>query len=636
MDQKQSVIERLQQANNILVTVSNNPSVDQLAACIGLTLALNKMGKHATAVFSGQVPSTIEFLQPERTIEKNTDSLRDFIIALDKAKADKLRYKVEDKMVKIFITPYRTSISDKDLEFSQGDFNVDVVLAIGVHAQNDLDQAITAHGRILHDATVMTVNVNPGGELGSVNWLDAGASSLSELGVVLVNTLDNKLMDGQISTAFLTGIVAETERFSNSKTSPQTMSISAELMSAGANQQLVATKLEEPVVVPEPPKPEAPAAPEAKKEQTPPPTPPKPDDGTIEIEHDAAPAQPLSLPPVEPAPEDSQAPQIHIDEQGRLHPLESQQTPELPEPPKPAEAEPELPKITPLPSVRHEENSKLLTDKEPPLLGNSPLTANIVGDDEDEPSTDPLSLPSVGLLNREPLPSQQSGQEKAPSKKGLTIVPPSEQPAPVLPPTPAMPMPGSQVAPTMPSLASPGATPANPQPFTPDAGPAKTLSQIEQDVHSPHIEDTTSPFSIPDQPLPQPAVPNLAPMAPAAQPAAPVTPTPAPAAASDNGLDAARNAVEAAINSNANAAPEPIQALNAQPLSFGSIHDQPAGDAATQPTPVAPAATPSFAPTAPQPVSFEPTAPTTPGQPGGSATPPPVPPPMMPPTFPAS
>ena len=41
----------------------------------------------------------------EKTIEKNTDSLRDFIIALDKSKADKLRYKVEDKFVKIFITP---------------------------------------------------------------------------------------------------------------------------------------------------------------------------------------------------------------------------------------------------------------------------------------------------------------------------------------------------------------------------------------------------------------------------------------------------------------------------------------------------------------------------------------------------
>ena len=35
-------------------------------------------------VRSGSVPSTLEFLQPEDTLEQNTDSLRDFIISLDK------------------------------------------------------------------------------------------------------------------------------------------------------------------------------------------------------------------------------------------------------------------------------------------------------------------------------------------------------------------------------------------------------------------------------------------------------------------------------------------------------------------------------------------------------------------------
>ncbi|HSX27181.1 MAG TPA: hypothetical protein VLG25_00165, partial [Patescibacteria group bacterium] len=148
---KISLVDRINASANVLVTVSTNPSVDQLTAAIGLTLILNKLEKHATVVFSGNIPAAIEFLQPEKTIEKNTDSLRDFIIALDKSKADKLRYKVEDKMVKIFITPYHTSVTEKDLEFSQGDLNVDLVIALGVIQRDDMDQAITAHGRILHD-----------------------------------------------------------------------------------------------------------------------------------------------------------------------------------------------------------------------------------------------------------------------------------------------------------------------------------------------------------------------------------------------------------------------------------------------------------------------------------------------------
>lgn len=243
---KQQLIERLKTANNVLVTVSSDPSVDQLAAAIGLTLMLNKMGKHGTAVFSGKVPSTIQFLQPEKTIEKNTDSLRDFIIALDKTKADKLRYKVEDNHVRIFITPYRTSINETDLEFSQGDFNVEVVVALGVSDQKDLDKAITAHGRILHDATTISITNGASSTLGSINWDQEDISSLCEMIASIAPDLQANLLDGQMATALMTGIVAQTERFLNAKTSPQTMSVSSSLMAAGANQQLIASELETP------------------------------------------------------------------------------------------------------------------------------------------------------------------------------------------------------------------------------------------------------------------------------------------------------------------------------------------------------------------------------------------------------
>ena len=276
---KQQLIDKLKTANNILVTVSRNPSVDQLASCIGLTLLLNKQGKHTAAVFSGEVPSTLEFLQPEETLEKNTDSLRDFIIALDKSKADKLRYKVEDNVVRIFITPYKTSISQEDLEFSEGDFNVDVVVALGVLQQEDLDDAITAHGRILHDATVASINTAPDGGLGTINWQDPQASSLSELVTEVAQAFGDDILDTQIATALLTGIVSETDRFSNDKTSSQTMSASAALMAAGANQQLVASKLEESVTV-SPNQPDASGDGNSSDDEA------AQNDGTLEIKHD--------------------------------------------------------------------------------------------------------------------------------------------------------------------------------------------------------------------------------------------------------------------------------------------------------------------------------------------------------------
>ena len=243
---KQLLSERIKNATNILVTVSRDPSVDELSAALALTVMLNKMDKHATAVFSGKIPPAISFLNPEKTFEGTVDSLRDFIIALDKEKADRLRYKVEDDVVRIFITPYRTVINEKDLAFSQGDFNVELIVALGVENKEDLDSAISAHGRILHDAVVATVNTsNRESSLGTIDWTDAGASSYSEMLMSLSESLKSGMLDEQIATALLTGIVAATERFSNDKTTPKVMTMSAQLMAAGANQQLIATKLEE-------------------------------------------------------------------------------------------------------------------------------------------------------------------------------------------------------------------------------------------------------------------------------------------------------------------------------------------------------------------------------------------------------
>jgi hypothetical protein len=243
---KQQIVERIKKSSTILVTVSNSPSVDELSAALGLTVLLNKMEKHATAVVSGDIPPAIAFLDPEKTFEGTVDSLRDFIIALDKTKADHLRYKVDGDVVKIFITPYRTTITSDDLDFSQGDYNVELVLALGVKNKDHLDAALAAHGRILHDATVATISAGVDkSELGSIDWTDAGASSLSEMLVGLADALklDKAMLDEQVATAFMTGIVAATDRFSNNRTSSRVMTVAAQLMAAGANQQLIALKL---------------------------------------------------------------------------------------------------------------------------------------------------------------------------------------------------------------------------------------------------------------------------------------------------------------------------------------------------------------------------------------------------------
>lgn len=601
MDQKQELAERLKQATNILVTVSNNPSVDQLASCMALAIVLNKMGKHATAVFSGVIPSTIEFLQPEKTIEKDTESLRDFIIALDKSKADKLRYKVEDKIVKIFITPYKTSLSEKDLEFSQGDFNVDVVVAIGIKSQADVDTAITAHGRILHDATVATINVQPGGELGSINWVDSAVSSLSEMIVALINATDKQLLDGQVATALLTGIVAETDRFSNEKTSPQTMTVSAELMAAGANQQLVVSKLKaaEPKPLPLAPQGEVQTqpnedgvlriqrkAPEAETQEAgsevsagsepagqpiklrneggPVPADDKDKSGSVAITHLDG-DRPI-LDGVEPSTSDSDTdatkqkavvmPQINIDAQGSLHNLAYEEDAGTSEP---ASTDPN----------GHMQSQRMVL--QPPSMGGQ-LTANSTPEGS-EPPGDPLSLPAPGggsLLQRSTLGSSNApaaaepigfgyaagGERPSGAPAQSSFGPPTDGLGPTLPP----PVPDPTSGPSMP--------------------PGLDAAVATQSQH-----DGAVPVGMPPH------------------------------------IDAARDAVNQAMSAVPPSNPAPIQALNAQPL--GEPLRPTAAELSPAQLPPVDAPQPGADAGAGQEGSVSP--------PPAGSPPPPVPPPMMPP-----
>lgn len=235
------VARKISEASNILIALSKSPSVDELTAAIGLSIFLDKNGKHTTAIYSGATPNAIQFLNPEQTFEPTVDALQDFIIALNKDKADHLRYKVDGDYVKIFVTPYRAKISESDLEFSYGNYNVDLVIALNVANGADLDSALREHGRIMHDASIINITAGDLGKFGEIEWSNRQASSVSEMVAGLLYSIDTKEKIGkEEATAFLTGIVAATNRFSNAATTPDTMRLASRLMESGANQQLIA------------------------------------------------------------------------------------------------------------------------------------------------------------------------------------------------------------------------------------------------------------------------------------------------------------------------------------------------------------------------------------------------------------
>jgi hypothetical protein len=588
-DLKKQLIDRLKQAQNVLVTVSKDPSIDQLAAAIGLTIALNNMGKHGTAVFSGKVPSTLEFLKPEDTLEQNTDSLRDFIIALDKSKADKLRYKVEDDVVRIFITPYKTSVSEADLEFSQGDFNVDVVVALGVQNQQDLDDAIQAHGRILHDALVASVTVGEPSELGTLNVVGTNVSSLSEMVAGVAEELDKQAVDSQVATAFLTGIVAVTDRFSNEHTTAETMSISSALMAAGANQQLISSELAAPTLEEQPVEAEAPQEEQSESEQ---PEVPKSEDGTLEIDHKA---------------EEDKAEQNTEDHE---KPGDDQYAEKI-EHNEPQKDE----------SENQEADTQILPEPVIPIPTPEPPHVQIAVDENGNLAQKPQATDPFMPHPEEP--AAQPAEEA--HTRGRTIEPPTLG-GTLTANTTEEPLGKSYEEATLPEQ------PANPPLLSHDSPVAPPTATPGQFMPP---EPLQTPQPTPVQSLPEPTAVSVMPATSETEASLPSS----SGEGADKPIDAdeARKAVEAALNSAPAAASDtplqPITALNAQPLG-DPLHENSTKPAIAPPAPMPSAPAQPFVPApgfeAPTGQSATPqgVASTTPDDPD---LPPPVPPPMIPP-----
>lgn len=531
-DAVSKVADKIQHATNILIALSKDPNVDEISAAIALAFVLDQQKKHVTAIYSGQTPNALEFLRPEETFQKDISGLQDFIIALNKSKADHLIYQVEGDYVKILITPYKGQIKKEDLEYSYSDYNVDLVIVFNVNSGSEIDSALSEYGRIMHDATAINITSSVPGRFADLEWSDPSKSSVCEMVYDLLSELEIDNTPQEVATALLTGILSATERFSNNRTKPTTMAVASKLMEAGADQQLISSnilKAETPAVAAENPfatqspiKNETPAAPATPEAQGTP----------VTQETQEAPATPS----IQETPEASAAPAA------QASPAASAAAPEVP---AVSQDSTEAPQLTPEQELERMFEQNQASQSQVPtsgssLPGNPMVAASNVMDDlarltDSMLSAESPAAPSVApvapvepiVSNIPAVPENIPTASEAPVATPTIPVAPENTPvAPANSPTPNIP-----VAPENPTIPAAPAQPqyiqpqpmqypsAQPQPvqYQP-VQPQSVQPQPEQIQPIPQMQTEYQPTPQLVQPAPQPAQPTPQPVQPAFRP----------------------------------------------------------------------------------------------------------------------
>lgn len=212
---------------------------------VALTHALRKLDKKVLPVITDRIPGGAQFMS-KGLIENNLAGSRDFIVevSLAKAEVDKVKYTVDDGKLNVHITPFSGGFTPSDVTFSKGDYHFDLIIALGVPRRANLDRIFDDNPNLPYTVPILNLDYHRINEQhGAVNLVETNSSTLSEMVLALTESVQGGLLDKDMATALLAGIMAATDRFTAPSTTAKSMTVAAQMLAAGADQQKVTKEI---------------------------------------------------------------------------------------------------------------------------------------------------------------------------------------------------------------------------------------------------------------------------------------------------------------------------------------------------------------------------------------------------------
>ena len=241
---QKNIIDLIKRSSKILVLPSSPPDGDSLGSAIALYLALKKINKEVTVLCSDPVPEAYEFLPNIQVIGDKLTSSNDFIITLDcrRNKVATIKSAVENDKINIIITPKDGQISEQDISFTKGKVEYDLIITVDTAELSQLRDIYERNVELFNQIPVINIDHHVSNtHFGKINYVDVMASSATELILPLIEEMgkeeEKELMDEDIATLLLTGIITDTGSFQNANTTPRSFEYASELIAYGARQQ---------------------------------------------------------------------------------------------------------------------------------------------------------------------------------------------------------------------------------------------------------------------------------------------------------------------------------------------------------------------------------------------------------------
>lgn len=241
---KNKVLELIRNAKNILIAPSSPMDGDSVGSALALMSSLRKLGKTVNVVATDPLPDALKFLPMVDQIQNQLPQSKDFVISLNtnSAEVDHMKYEVEAGKINIIITPKNGKFSGHDISFNTGNAGFDLIIMVDTGDLVQIGKLYEENKAMFETGPLLNIDHHASnGKFGTHNYLNYSAAATTQMVTPLIQELEREsgesLVDEDIATLLLTGIITDTGSFQHSNTTPEAFEVAAELLDRGARQQ---------------------------------------------------------------------------------------------------------------------------------------------------------------------------------------------------------------------------------------------------------------------------------------------------------------------------------------------------------------------------------------------------------------
>lgn len=245
---EEQINNQLQKANNILIVFNSDWEGDAIASSLALFLFLKKINKNVDIAAAKNSFSTIEkndkhlwqFLPSFQVITNNLVNLRKFIVSLNikQASISQIKYSLEGEKLNFIIAPEKGWFKPEDVSSHSSGFKYDLIFCIDTPDLESLGSIYDNNVEFFHKTPIINIDHQADNEeYGQINYLDLNLASSAEMIYRIISNNQTDMLDEDIATCLLAGIIAKTKNYKVPNLTPRTLLTSSKLISAGARRE---------------------------------------------------------------------------------------------------------------------------------------------------------------------------------------------------------------------------------------------------------------------------------------------------------------------------------------------------------------------------------------------------------------